>query len=469
MRRYRNMTGLWLLSACLAVSAAIAQERPAQIIVTTDPAGATVSLDGIVKSASPLTISGVSTGEHLVAASMMGYLEARRTVTLTPDQNLPVALKLDPVCGLVLIHSEPSGADVQINGADRGKTPLLITDIALGKYRVKVSLMGYLSKEVDLSVKSRTPQKVSVPLGSDSAKLDLDSEPTGAKVTVNGVAKGVTPCVLDKIPAGSTTLELTMEGFLPFKQALKLSPGQSERISATLTLLPAELTIVSIPPKARIYVNNEFKGESPVTLKDVPPGTVRLRAELKGHEPNARTITLEKNQKTVEEFRLERNCGTMELTTEPADVKVFVDGEEAGSTVAKKEETDRISEPFVVDLLSIGEHQVQLSRKGCKSKSFTVNIERDKTVSRHEKMEERFVPNCEVRTARGVFQGVLREVDPLGNVKIEVKPGVLMTIQARDVRSRKTLREEPEPEEPKPDKKGEKKDEKKETVKEPAN
>jgi hypothetical protein len=234
-----------------------------------------------------------------------------------------------------------------------------------------------------------------------------------------------------------------MDGYTTYKQTLNLQAGQREKMTAILKSLPAELQIVTIPAKARIYVENQFRGESPVTLSNLEPGEYRIRAELLGCEPLARTVKLERNQKLVEEFRMMRDCGVLEVTTEPAGVKVLVDGKEAGMTVAKSNETDRVSEPLTVDFLSVGAHQVQLTKKGYYDASIEITVEKEKTVVKHQAMKQRFIPDCEVRTTTdGVLRGVLVDVDPQGNVKLEIRPGVFKSIPAKDVKLRLPIRQD---------------------------
>lgn len=424
-----------------SILAAADKELGAQIRVVTDPPEAVVYCDGVLKDPAPLVISDLSAGDHLVTAIKQGYRDARKTVSLMDGQKAAIELKLEPVNGLVLVYSSPSGADIQIDGADRGKTPLLVHNLPLGKYRLKVNSQGYAAKEIDLIIKDRVPLKLDINLSSDSAMIDLSSQPAGADVTLNGIAKGKTPCVIDRIPAGTCQLELIMDGYAPYKQTLNLQAGQQEKMTAIMKAIPSELQVVSIPAKARIYVENQFRGESPVTLQNLEPGEYRIRAELIGCEPVARTVKLERNQKLVEEFRLTRDCGVMEITTEPAGVKVLLDGKESGVTAAKAGETDRVSEPLTIDFLSAGAHQVQLTKKGYYDASFEVQIEKEKTVTKHVPLKQRFIPDCEVRTTKDeVFRGVLVDADPQGNIRLEIKPGIFKNIPAKEVKMRLPIR-----------------------------
>lgn len=441
MPMMKRQLALGFAAALACLPAVPAQEEFCQVRVTTEPEGALIACDGIMRETAPLVIPDLAPGRHLIVASKQGYNDARLTIELErPGQRIAVELKLEPIHGLILVTSEPTGAIVEIDGANRGETPLLLTDLPPGSYRMKLTLGGHRTQEVDLNVDSRTPRKETVVLASNSATLDLSSDPTGARVVLNGVDRGSTPCVLEQIPEGENTLELAISGCEPYRQELKLQAGERQSLKAVLKPIPAKLTIVSIPGAARIYVNNQFKGEAPFALSDLEPGSYRLRAELPAHEPLARTVFVERASDITEEFRLTPNCGALDIVTAPAGVTVFLDGKQVGLTTAKMGDTDRVSDALRVDLVPIGTRRVKLTKKGFFTKELPVVVERDKTATVHLSLKRRFIPNCEVRTTTAVIRGVLIEVDPQGNVKLEVRPGVLQTVKAQDVVSRRVLR-----------------------------
>ena len=72
-----------------------------------------------------------------------------------------------------------------------------------------------------------------------------------------------------------------------------------------------------------------------------------------GALPRWQPVRVRAGEKTTEEFRLHRNSGVLVLVTEPPGVKVFVDGEDVGETVAS--EAGLVSTALNVDLLARGE------------------------------------------------------------------------------------------------------------------
>ncbi|MBT3296436.1 MAG: PEGA domain-containing protein [Verrucomicrobia bacterium] len=410
-----------------------------QLRITTDPEMADIRFDGALQGQSPLTLSDLAPGPHLLSVTKSGYHDVRQSIALTGAQRIALNLTLEPVSGLILLHSTPPGSDVEIDGAHRGSTPLLLTDLPVGRYRVHFSQTGYLPKDIDLAVEDRTPIRIPVELTSDSATLTLDSTPPGATVTLNGIAKGRTPCRLDRVAAGESELQISLEGYRTFARTIRLAAGQGESVTAALDALPATLNVVSIPTGARIYVNDEFRGEAPLTLAKLDPGLYRLRAEKKGYDVLTRSASLARAQSKTTELRLVSNAGALEVITHPVGVRVLVDGKERGVTLAMQAEGSLISAPLKIELVDIGEHRVQLVREGYFEKTLSVTVKRQEATPIQESLKRRFIPDTEIKTAQGVYKGVFIDEGIQGKIRIEVRPGVIKSIEAQDIVSRRAI------------------------------
>jgi hypothetical protein len=400
--------------------------------------------DGIIQDVTPLTITNAASGQHLIVLTKAGYEEARQTISLTENQKMPLDIKLSSVTGLVLIHSVPSDADVLINGAFRGRTPLLVTDLPLGQYRVHFASTGYTAKEMDLHIASRIPQILKAALTSDSAQLAIDSHPAGAVITINGMTLGITPNLFDRLPAGKKRVDLILKGYQPYFQEIQVEAGTSNAILAELAPIPAMLSVVSVPTRARIFLNDQLRGETPLELTNMPPGQWTVRAELKGYERLTNAVELIPGGFAALELTLTRNSGLLELVTEPANVQVFVDGEECGLTPAG--DTELISNPLRLDMLSQGDHRLQLTRKGYFSLERQFTVEANTTVTLHEKLHKRFIADTRVRChsdsgPEEVRIGAISQRFPNGDIQLETKPGIFITIPAGQIIATETIKD----------------------------
>ncbi len=447
--RNRIPWGALLAVAWLVAVPAVGQDTPTVALrIVTDPAEALVAVNGTPRGRAPLELADLPPGRHLLQVTHPGHRDQFQTVALEAGRPRTVEISLERQRATALVHSDPPGASVALDGAYRGTTPLLLTNIEFGRYRLTVSRPGYQERTLSLDVRNASPQRIDVRLLTDSATLRVTSAPPGAEVLLNGVPRGRTPLVLERIPDGDCVVALRAEGFAPFEQPIRLRAGDDETISVTLQPLPATLRVVSMPEGARVYLDNQFSGETPLDLADLAPGSYRVRVELPAHDPMARTVTLQRAARVVEEFRLIANSGALRVTTAPAGVTVLVDGRVAGETEARPDATDQISEPLTIPQLPVGRREITLTRQGFFEARRTVEIGRDQTTTLDATLRRRFIPDYEVRTETGVYRGVLINITP-EFVRIETEIGVIRSFPLGDIRSRRPLREDerviPEP------------------------
>ncbi|MBP7276348.1 MAG: PEGA domain-containing protein [Kiritimatiellae bacterium] len=422
------------LSAVILALAGTGCGSGSHIRVETDPPGAALTCDGQTFPDTPHTLTGLRGGTYFITAAKAGYREARQVVTIQDGQRVTVRLPLEPIRGLALVRSTPPGAEVTVNGAFRGRTPFFITDLAHGEHRFVFQAEGYLSRELDVMVEDPAPQLVETALTQNAGRLVIRSEPSGAQVRVNGADRGLTPLELDGVPAGDPEVEILMPGYVSARERVPLEVQETREISLRLQPLPTQLNLVSIPAGARIYVDNEFRGETPLELRDLPAGSRRVRAELRGFEPLARTVDLTANQPRTEEFRLTKNSGKLVVVTEPPDAKVFLNGEELG--VTRPSDNAQLSLPLELDLIPPGSHILQLSRPGYRHRPSQITMQSNAIVSRHERMERIFVVDTRVRLTNGIVRdGMLLKRYPNGKVDLQLETGTVLSIDGTEILS----------------------------------
>lgn len=433
MRMLTRFPGIALIIAvCAAACQVFAQGAAAQLRVSSVPEGATVTCDGILRDQAPVTVENLAAGPHLVQVDLAGHISARRTVMLNAGQKAAIEIAMEREKGLVLIHSVPTGAEISIDGAHRGKTPLLLTDLPLGRYRVRASSAGYQSRETDLTIENRTPSRVSLSLDSDSANLTVNSTPAGAAVTVNGLSKGMTPCTIERLPSGENKVSLMLAEHLPYQDTVKLRAGEAHTMEVTLQPLPATLSVICTPAGAKVFVDDQLRGVSPLTLDAIAPGSYAVRVELDSYESQARTIELKRRDTRVEEFTLVRKVGMLEVYSDQSDLSVLVDGEAKGGFSAGAEKPD---EPLRVEL-AVGEHKVELRKKGYTTVEKRISIVQGEVVRMREVLKRNFVADTVVRLKTGeVVSGVAGRKFPDGDVEVETRPGIFRTIKAKDIQS----------------------------------
>lgn len=425
---------------------------PATLRVQSEPAGAKVFLNDAPVGETPLSTETDAFGTALVRVSLRGHREWWGSVELAPGALRSVDAQLEPVRSAVLVHVRPEGAAVSLDGAHVGDAPVLIPGVPLGRHRVTMSHPGFQSRSVDLEIDGAAPRKIEETLVTDSATIHVSTEPSGARVFLNGVPYGESPVDIDRIPEGTAILEVRAEGYREVRQEMRLAVGDDKPIAIELEALPATLQIVTVPAGARIYVDDAFRGESPLTLEDLTPGQHRVRADLVAHDPMARNVVLRNAESAVEEFHLVPNCGSLRVCTAPAGVTVLVDGKVRGTTAAGSDATDQVSDTLEIDQVLAGRHEVVFTREGFHEQRRTVDVQRDQTLTLDVKLARHFIPDFEIRTAENVYRGVFHN-QTAEFVRLETEPGVIRSFPIKTILSRRILREDerlPQEETPQP-------------------
>jgi len=413
-----------------------------ELYVMTQPSGATVLLNGQALGTTPLN-QRVPAGKHVVSIRRDGFLPERFTLDMAAGERVVREVTLRPQLGLVVIDSDPPGAAVSIGGVFQGNTPLALHNIRLGTHRARLVLLGFNEKEVEFSVEDRIPRRVQVEMDSNSGTLVVHSDPVGATVFLDGRNAGITPLSIDRVPQGERDVSLQLMGYAPYRTNVLVRPNDTVRLEGTLTPVPGSLEVVSTPAGARVFINDQPRGETPLRLQDLAPGTYVVRVSLRGHADVSQTVRIERGSAESRMVELERNSGTLEIITRPADVRVIVNGEFMGTTRGRG--TDVISQPLQVEMLSQGFHTLQLVREGYGFETKRFSITRDQVTTLEETLRRIFIPNTLVRLGTGqdqVITGRLVRVHLNGDVELEIREGIFRTIPKAEILSVENLRQE---------------------------
>ena len=422
--------------------AAEAKKAPSRIDVTVDPAGARVVVDGEVRGTAPLQVFDLEPGRHLFHVEAPGRRAADELVKVPEGESfIQKHFELERERALILVRTEPSGADVKHQGVNLGQTPLFLPTLPTDEsYTFELSLSGYRPARVQVRPVGRTPTVVTERLMIDSGTLVCVTEPAGAEVIVNGVARGTTPVTVQNVAKGDATVSFRMQGYRSETRQVVVSPdGRSQTVSVKLVGLPATLRIVSTPEGARVFVDGNYQGKTPTSAPQLVAGEHKVRLELDGHATQERTVTVENGGDTTETFAMESVLGRLEIVTVPPGAKVSVDGRAVGTTRAISGSAK--SAVLAVEKVSAGERSVMASALGCQDVVRKVKVPAKGTATVTFVLKRLFVPDTEIETVqgttrRGVLIGDGKELD---GVHLEVSPGVEQVFPHDQVRKLRQL------------------------------
>lgn len=202
-----------------------------QLDVTTNPAGATVLLDGKPFGRTPLRRE-TSADKHALAIRLEGYDDFSQMIVVRPGRRLPVKVDLVRQVGRLRVSSEPSGATVEIDGQPKGVTPLSLDPVSAGPARVRVALSGYVVWEKDARIAGNRLTSIDVKLDAIPARISVIAEPPG-RLRIGDTDHGETPLSVDVSP-GDVRLEVTRTGYASAIEDLDLEPGEQRTVNLRL-------------------------------------------------------------------------------------------------------------------------------------------------------------------------------------------------------------------------------------------
>jgi len=139
-----------------------------RLALVTEPAGATVLVDGEFRGRSPLTLDLDPGRKYRIQASLPGHESVSRTVSLQSGQERRESLRLPAVTGDVQFVVEPAGVELLVDGKSRGPVPDRLAMIAVPQ-RLEFRKPGYATQSLTINPRPGLAQKVEIKLLTEAA------------------------------------------------------------------------------------------------------------------------------------------------------------------------------------------------------------------------------------------------------------------------------------------------------------
>lgn len=271
-------------------------------------------------------------GRYRLRAEKVGYYPLETVFEVSKASAITITERLQKLPGKLRIGSDPvAGADVRIDGALRGRTPLLVTGLDAGPHQVLIQAPRYFDLHRSVVIEGMAvEQRLEVSLVPRWASITVQASPAGAWLWVDGERLGAAPLTVDLLQ-GSRELELRKPGFKSWRHTVEVVANRPQLLPE-VRLAPADgkLRVVSQPPGASVTVAGEYAGQTPVEIR-VPADQVQeVRVSKAGYQAVARTASVQSGAEASLSVTLSAVMGTIEVVAEPADAELYVDGKAMG-------------------------------------------------------------------------------------------------------------------------------------------
>jgi len=346
------------------------------ISVTSVPAGASISLDGVSTGhQTNATLTNVPVGAHTVSVTLAGYESASQTVTVSAGQTASVHFALEKETGSISVTSVPSGASITLDGVGTGfQTNATLTNVPVGAHTVSVALAGYESASQSVTVSAGQTASVHFALEKETGSISVTSVPAGASISLDGVSTGQqTNTTLTNVPVGAHTVSVTLGGYEIASQTVTVSAGQTASVHFALEKETGSISVTSVPAGASISLDGVSTGQQTnTTLTNVPVGAHTVSVALAGYEIASQSVTVSAGQTAPVHFDLEKETGSISVTSVPSGASITLDGVGTG-----------FQTNATLTNIPVGAHTVSVALAGYESASQSVTVSVGQTAPVH--------------------------------------------------------------------------------------
>lgn len=318
--------------------------------------------------------------------------------------------------GSLTITSQPPGAQVLIDGAPQGATPVNVSNVPSGQHQVNLTLPEYHDWSVSQYLSAGQNSVVTaalVPVQKNGI-LIVTSRPEPASVYVDGIYRGITPLNLPDAGAGTHQVIVTATGYDPAIAPVQVPEGGTFSIELQLNQTPTtgSLLIGAVPGNAEVVIDGVSYGGADHLIEALRPGSHQLLLKVEGYQQYQTDITITAGRTLSVNATLDPllQRGSLNVTSVPPGASVMVDGVYRGLT------------PLVVDELSAGIHQLIVGADGYSDLAVPVQMRAGEELLYTARLVQRTATTGATSGTRTPVQQPVATLVATGNLRVSTAP-----------------------------------------------
>jgi hypothetical protein len=250
------------------------------------------------------TVAVVTSEAPPPAAEDAAAVEEEPTQQVTQDETplAPVAVDV----GGLYVSADQDGARIFLNDVDTSRiTPSLLEGIAAGEHVVRVQT-DCARAEQSVELRKDLIERMEMVLEGGTGNLQINAQPEGARVFLNGEEVGQAPLLLEGVACQEHEVVLRAPDYLESRHTL-LSPAfEVTSLEAVMEEEQYGTLVIAISPlDAAVSIDGIDAGSGPMTLEGVGAGAHIVTASLDGYEPHEASVDVAPDVVTRVDIALE--------------------------------------------------------------------------------------------------------------------------------------------------------------------
>ena len=162
---------------------------------------------------------------------------------------------------------------------------------------------------------------------SSTGALSVITRPSGAKISLDGVYYGTTPGIISHIPPGLRRVTLQKDGYQDYTTQVLITGKQVETLMVNLVSTQPQPTgsvlVSSIPSRARIYIDDVYRGLTPRMIGNLAAGEHELLLTKDGYTPHEQTFVVPPLRTAIIVARMSRETSPSPTSPQAQGIEVY--------------------------------------------------------------------------------------------------------------------------------------------------
>jgi hypothetical protein len=192
------------------------EEDWANVHIDSQPQGAEILVDGVVRGVTPLALELLQ-GDRAIMVKLDGFKAWEDKFRIKAGVNFSVPpIALEKSDGRIFVQSDPPGASITVNSSFAGLTPLELSLEPEKVHRVTFFKNGYESSIQTVRTEPNQSVEIFATLSPIMSKVLILAEPADAEVYVDNTYRGQANQEIE-LMAATQEIEIRKKGFIPYK------------------------------------------------------------------------------------------------------------------------------------------------------------------------------------------------------------------------------------------------------------
>ncbi len=274
-------------------------------------------------------------GEYNFTFQKKGYEDIKKTVDVKESGSYEISLKQGEssqismmLPGIVMVTSNPVGAEILVNGQKIGNTPFQ-GDIVSGIHQIEIRKTLYYPEIVSITVEPGKVQTITQELKPRFGYLSIKSNVQNSTVYLDDKPIGKTPINKIEVESGNHKVRVDADLYYTFNQDLVLNDNDEKSIVAHLKPNFGYLYVTSLPEdSAIVYLDGKEVGYTPYKNDRLTSGKYLLKVTKNLFNQVEEYIVIQDEAKTEKNVVLNKNFG--EITVIAKDANIYVNDKLVG-------------------------------------------------------------------------------------------------------------------------------------------